>query len=382
MFRWLTSEHSRPGAHRSRLGLESLESREVLSAAPTFTVTPAASTEIDVKWSGTGAAGYDVVEWVTDHWTQVGFYGANTTWASVTGLAPGSYHIYDVVAYDPTSAQPWTWGGAKGVYTPNWIIDTPGQAFDHPKAGGAYAPVDLPLFGPNGPNCLDVQQGGLSDSWLLASLAEVAARNPDLIQNMFTALGSTTENGAKVELYNVHLYAYGSGTIHDVAVDTELPGGGTEYARTNGCLWVALAEKAYAEANGAGIVYSHSPHLNSYEALAAGNPADALQTIAGVSAMNYAFAPQLGDSLTGANQSLDITWSEGVYIVPVTGAVPADQILAGSHSYALVGYDPSNQTFTLFDPSWAAEGKTSGLFNPDSTFLSQNNILLSIGGYV
>ena len=69
---------------------------------------------------------------------------------------------------------------------------------------------------------------------------------------MFTADGTTVENGSTVSLYKVRFYN-SSGAAEYVTVDTELPGGGDYYDQAaNGVLWVALAEKAYAEANGAG----------------------------------------------------------------------------------------------------------------------------------
>ncbi|MGA2621193.1 MAG: C2 family cysteine protease [Thermoguttaceae bacterium] len=123
---------------------------------------------------------------------------------------------------------------------------------NHPAAATAYSPISGTLFSPNGPSYLDVQQGYVGGCWLLASLAEVAARYPQDIRSMFTAAGTTVENGATVSLYTVRFFN-SVGVAEYVTVDTELPSGGTYYDQpVNGVLWVALAEKAYAEANGAG----------------------------------------------------------------------------------------------------------------------------------
>ena len=51
-------------------------------------------------------------------------------------------------------------------------------ASEHPAAATGYSNVNGTLFGPNGPSYLDVEQGGVGDCWLMASLAEVAARDP------------------------------------------------------------------------------------------------------------------------------------------------------------------------------------------------------------
>src|SRR5262249_34261885 len=142
-----------------------------------------------------------------------------------------------------------------------------------------------------GPYFKDVQQGALSDCWLMASLAEVAARVPDDISTMFLFDGSTVENGSQVNVYSVRFYDH-SGVAHYVTVDTELPSGGTYYDRPVGgagavngsaspVLWVALAEKAYAEANAKGFVTTHNDGTNSYAAMDFGDPVWALQAITG-----------------------------------------------------------------------------------------------------
>ena len=98
---------------------------------------------------------------------------------------------------------------------------------------------------------------------------------------MFTYQGTTVENGATVGLYSVRFFN-GAGVAKYVTVDTELPNGGQWYDQPqNGVLWVALAEKAYAEANGAGYVTTGTPGSDSYNALNAGNPVWALQAITG-----------------------------------------------------------------------------------------------------
>ena len=72
----------------------------------------------------------------------------------------------------------------------------------------------------------------------MASLAEVAARDPADIRNMFTAAGTTVENGATVGLYKVRFFN-SAGVAEYVTVDTELPSGGAYYdqAPTASCGW-------------------------------------------------------------------------------------------------------------------------------------------------
>src|SRR5260370_328640 len=59
-----------------------------------------------------------------------------------------------------------------------------------PAADVAYSPASGTLFGPNRPSYLDVQQGFVADCWLIASLAEVAARAPLDITGRYTYDGT------------------------------------------------------------------------------------------------------------------------------------------------------------------------------------------------
>ena len=143
----------------------------------------------------------------------------------------------------------------------------------NPVAATRYSPAPasagLFLDGSNdGPSYLDVDQGDVGDCWLIAGLAEVAARDPQDIENMFTYDGTTVDNGATVGLYTVRFFS-SNGTEFDVEVNTELPGGGEYYDFVaNGLgtevLWVALAEKAYAEANSVGYVATSDEDAGSY----------------------------------------------------------------------------------------------------------------------
>ncbi len=66
----------------------------------------------------------------------------------------------------------------------------------------------------------------------MASLAELAARDPQEIKNMFTYDGTTVDNGATVGLYTVRFFT-SSGSPAYVQVDTELPSAGEYYDSVN-----------------------------------------------------------------------------------------------------------------------------------------------------
>jgi hypothetical protein len=186
----------------------------------------------------------------------------------------------------------------------------------------------------------------------MASLAEVAARDPQDIVNMFTYKGTTTADGATVSVYSVRFYN-SSGVAEYVTVDTLLPDGGNYYDYVeSGILWAALAEKAYAEANGAGYVMTQSVGSNSYSALNGGLPYWALQAITGKAASIAAINP--------SNIAAD--WNAGKLIVLGTSPNANDNLIVGdsqgTHAYAMIGYNASSgNPFELYNP-W---GKSSSV---------------------
>jgi hypothetical protein len=255
---------------------------------------------------------------------------------------------------------------------------------NQPAAATSYVPVIGQLFGPNGPSYLDVEQGTGNDCWLMASLAEVAARDPSDIQLMFTYDGQGVENGFVVSLYTVRFFSP-AGVPEYVTVDTELPSGGGTYDHPtpSGVLWAALAEKAYAQANGAGIVVSQNRGTNSYAALNDGYASWALQAITGKPASDHGLMP--GD--------LAAAWNAGDFIVldSGNGLLPSSDIVP-THSYAVVGYNAlSNEPFEVYNPwgtnslGWALVTYNNhavyGLFNANEAFLLANfpNFSLATG---
>jgi hypothetical protein len=208
----------------------------------------------------------------------------------------------------------------------------------------------------------------------MASLAEVAARAPQDIKNMFTYDGTTVDNGATVGLYTVRLFDTHGFPVY-LQVDTDLPSGGGYYAHVSNALgtsvlWVALAEKAYAEANSLGYVTTQNENQDSYDAMNGGWPAWALQAITGQSATKYSTDPT----------KIASAWNAGQLIVLCTSS-PASSYIVGSHCYAVVGYNASSGLpFEVFN-AWGTESsgwapgednKIYGLFDANAAFISQN----------
>jgi hypothetical protein len=235
--------------------------------------------------------------------------------------------------------------------------------------GYAPAPAGDTLFGPNGPSYLDVDQGEEGDCWLIASLAEVAVQDPQAIKNMFTYDGTIKESGATVGVYTVRFFN-SNGVAKYVTVDTQLPEGGGYYDHpTNGVLWVALAEKAYAVANGLGYVASSDPGSNDYAALNTGYSTWALQAVTGIAA---------SENSINANQ-IASAWNAGNFIVLSTVS-PSSSNIVGNHDYAVVGYNASTGLFELMNP-WGGttssilcpqDNQVYGLFAASASFVSTN----------
>jgi Calpain family cysteine protease/Fibronectin type III domain len=234
---------------------ELCEDRTMLATiviAPVYAVKVLSSTSVQVSWNTViGATDYWVDLMTNGKWTTVAAVGPTTFSTTISGLTPGTTYNFDVAYSTPTTGI--VWEGIRTVTMPYPIA----PLIVHPSTSGIYEAINGTLFGPNGPVYSDVHQGAdLGDCWLLASLAEAADRDPQLIRNMFTYLDIYNENGVLVQLHDVHLFTP-SDLSETILVDNEFAiYGGTEYNAqvVKGVLWVALAEKAYVEAASDGYV--------------------------------------------------------------------------------------------------------------------------------
>jgi Calpain family cysteine protease len=196
------------------------------------------------------------------------------------------------------------------------------------------------LFAKGGvPHDSDIAQGVIGDCTLLASLAEVALRQPQTIENMFINNG---DGSVTVRLYH-------NGVPNYVTVDAQLPDGGTLYDRpVNGVLWAALVEKAIVEENAEGWLGTWYPGSDSYAALNGGDQGTAvayLSTLTGLSSSYFGVDPS----------NIVADWQANKLVVLSTGTVPAGSGLVADHCYAMVGYNAASSTpIALFNP-WGAQ---------------------------
>jgi hypothetical protein len=217
---------------------------------------------------------------------------------------------------------------------------------DRPVAAGTYRPVAGQLF-VNGASYTDIKQGALGDCYFMASLAEAALKNPAIINNMFVVNGDGTYT---VKFYNGAQTAY-------VTVDTFLPtngagqviyaGMGTLASNSSNELWTMLAEKAYVQLNEMGWERAGlgGSGQNSYAAISGGYMFMSLGHITGQSTIAFA------STSSATNFNVFVTaFSQGKMIEFASKSTPASNAVVGNHAYAVVGYNATAKTITLFNP--------------------------------
>jgi hypothetical protein len=272
------------------------------------------------------------------------------------GVGVSAYlaNIYSALVDGNRANALWTGGASRSVALGNLTAGTSQTAMneligkwflgtDLPTAGSTAYPatykVDAAaLFGASGsPSYLDVNQGALGDCYLLASLAEIALKDPNTIKSMFVDDG----NG----VYGVRFFDRITGKAEYVTVDSELPYFSGNYGWANGSKleyangpvkWAALAEKAYAELNAEGVLPRAS--ADSYAALA-GGWGDPITEITG-KAVN-AFQPGDANIFKG--------WNAGEEILVATGSNATGHFVP-SHMFEVVGYNAGNGALELHNP--------------------------------
>lgn len=202
----------------------------------------------------------------------------------------------------------------------------------------------------DGPDVADIDQGSPNDCYFLAALGGVARRSPATIQQMFTDNGDGT--------WTVRFFVGGAAAY--VTVDRQLPVLGKSFSAPWAAgwgidaqgfqrdasdpgneLWVALAEKAYAQLNESGTIGQDG--TNDYRGIDFGHPVVAFRQITGKSV---------------GRTSLESTDSSGMIKALAAGRAialsskesPANGLVAANHAYTVLGYDQATRRFQLYNP--------------------------------
>jgi hypothetical protein len=215
---------------------------------------------------------------------------------------------------------------------------------DHPTTTSSsytYKTASGSLF-VNGAAYTDVLQGNLGDCYFIASLGAIAKSNTTPITNMFTDNGDGTWT---VRFY----YKSGSSYVADyVTVDKMLPVSGTSliysgyglsYSSSSNELWIALAEKAYAQWNETGR--EGRDGTNAYAAIEGGWMYNVNAQVLGAASSTYSFTDTYKQTFINA-----ITSNKAVTL----GTSKTADGLYGNHAYTVIGYNSSTDTFQVYNP--------------------------------
>ena len=215
------------------------------------------------------AAGYDLRISIGS-WTLAQHVSVN--WAvgmdlGTTALAKFNAYVQQVVAASPFNAVV-----VSGSFVGGLSHGPVPAAYDAKGEAVRYTPVPVTvtdpltgkvnfinpqtlLFGTSGPSYLTCNKEPRATAGCWRAWRRWRPGTPSDIENMFTYDGTAVENGSPVGLYTVRFFNNGG------VARVRQRGYGIARRRqlcttdpVNGVLWVALAEKAYAEANGVGFV--------------------------------------------------------------------------------------------------------------------------------
>lgn len=219
------------------------------------------------------------------------------------------------------------------------------------------------------PNYLDQKQGMLGDCYFISALGSIAYVNSAAITNMFIDNGDGTFTvrfyGGK---YGAFYTADGSisdgfasgttGQVDYITVDRRLPvyssnrlaysGYGNDVRSSSNTLWIALAEKAYAQWNETGNAGRNG--ANTYSAIEGGWMATVYAQVLGRNATDYWFSNTPKQTLINALNS-----GQSVTLGTKNGSLGGG--LVQGHAYMVKGYDSATDRFILHNP-WGTSHPT------------------------
>lgn len=249
------------------------------------------------------------------------------------------------------------------ILVDKWFLGTDLPAVTHSSI--SYRPAAGTLFSGT-PSRNDEFQGALGDCYFIAALGAIADRNPAAVANMFIDNGDGTFT---VRFYTGTYGAFyrsdgtisdgftnGTGTADYVTVNRQLPSfssGVFAYANygqrldsVNSPLWIALAEKAYAQWNATGKANRNG--TNTYSGIEGGWMATVNAQVLGYNATDY--------YLTASNkQAMLSALHTGKSVTIGTFSSPNAGGLVGQHAYSVTGYNSSTDTFNLYNPWGTAQ---------------------------
>ncbi len=241
-----------------------------------------------------------------------------------------------------------------------WFLGTDlpvADAYDSYNNGQpwSYAMASGSLF-VGTPSHNDEDQGLLGDCYFVSALGSLADASPAAVENMFIDNGDNT--------WTVRFYD--NGTADYVTVNRMLPftgcgvfvyaDSGYLLSNPNNVLWIALAEKAYAEWNQTGNEGRPNGN-NCYSSINGGGMDTVYAQVLGYPATDYQNGLTAAQDEAALVSAMTNNWavSIGTDISPTLAYG-----LVEDHVYAIIGYDSTDGTFTLYNP-WGYDQPTSPL---------------------
>jgi hypothetical protein len=231
--------------------------------------------------------------------------------------------------------------GSSGVQLNN-LVDKWFMGSDEPAilgSGISYQNATGNLF--NGtPSRNDGRQGYLGDCYFIASLTSIADRSAAAVQNMFLDNGDGT--------FTIRFYANGGADY--VTVNRRLPtlangtlaysGLGLNVSSSSTSLWVALAEKAYAQWNETGNAGRNG--TNTYAGIEGGWMSNVNAQVLGYSSSNHSVAS------TTKQQLINFLGSGKAVTIGTNSSVASGWV--GGHAYIINSYNAGTDTFDVYNP--------------------------------
>jgi Calpain family cysteine protease/Bacterial pre-peptidase C-terminal domain len=211
-----------------------------------------------------------------------------------------------------------------------------------------YRQVSGSLF-QNGISADDVKQGQLGDCYYLSTLSSIAQEKSSFIQDMFIDNG---DNTFTVRFFNNNVADY-------VTVDRWLPtdsngrlvyaSAGASATNSSNELWVALAEKAYAQL--AELGWSRNiDSTDAYGAIEGGWMSDAMEQLTGLSTSERFLTNETTTPAMTKQELIDLVNSNKLL---TAGFVNGSKYgVVNEHAYTITSYNASSDTFFLRNP-WA-----------------------------
>ncbi len=224
-----------------------------------------------------------------------------------------------------------------------WFLGT-----DRPDTGYSYTYTEGSLV-VDGFSVDDVEQGNIGNCYFLTSLSSLAVNKPHLLQDMFIDNGDGTFT---VKFYNQ------ANEAEYVTVDRYLPtinnqlayaSQGATASDASNELWVALAEKAYAQLAESGwsrpSVYTTAYNTNSYAAIDTGWMNEAIDVLTDLTTYTYTLHPDA--ALTEAILA-NLVETDRLLTV---GFTDGNGLVVDNHAYSMNSFDAITREFHL-DNSW------------------------------